>query len=395
MDARREFVALAAQEGANLSGLARRFGISRKTAYKWLGRARHARAETASGGEALALALSDRSRRPHRSPTRTPAALEQRVLAIRDAHPAWGGRKIAARLRALDSAAAGPAPSTITAILRRHDRLDAAEAGRPRAFVRFEHAAPNRLWQMDFKGHFACTDGARPRCHPLTVLDDHSRFMLCLQACGDERAATVRRHLQGAFERYGLPDRMAVDNGAPWGNGADDRYTPLVVWLLRLGIPVSHSRPYHPQTLGKDERFHRTLKAELLAGRGFADLAACQTAFDRWRAVYNHERPHEALGLAVPASRYRVSARPWPGEPGEPAYAPDVQVRRVQQGGWVSFLGHALRLPKAFCGLPVGFRATLTDGCWDVLFAAERLLQVDLRRTGDTAQPVTHLPEHL
>ena len=153
---------------------------------------------------------------------------------------------------------------------------------------------------MDFKGHFAV--GAA-RCHPLTVLDDHSRFNLCLQACVDEQGHTVQTHLTTSFRRYGLPQRVAVDNGSPWGDTLDSPYTPLVAWLIRLGIRVSHSRPYHPQTLGKDERFHRSLKAEVLR-ESFPDLDTVQTRFDRWRTVYNFERPHEALSMQTPATRY-------------------------------------------------------------------------------------------
>src|SRR5699024_3964561 len=126
---------------------------------------------------------------------------------------------------------------------------------------------PNALWQMDFKGHFALQSGGR--CHPLTVLDDHSRFNVVLAACANERTETVKAHLTTAFRRYGLPARMSMDNGAPWGQDFEHTLTPLVVWLLRLGVAVSHSRPYHPQTQGKDERFHKTLKAELLSACTF------------------------------------------------------------------------------------------------------------------------------
>ena len=156
---------------------------------------------------------------------------------------------------------------------------------------------------MDFKGHFPTGAG---RCHPLTVLDDHSRFSILLQACANERTETVRECLTAAFRLYGLPVRMLMDNGSHWGNDANHPRTPLTVWLMRLGIQVSHGRPYHPQTQGKEERFHRTLNVELLQGRRFADWATCQAAFDRWRGVYNTERP--ALDLARP--RYAAPASP-------------------------------------------------------------------------------------
>ena len=233
--------------------LCRRFGISPTTGYKWLERFR-------VGGEA---GLSDRPRRPQHSPGRTGSEIEEMVLKVRDTHPAWGGRKLRAWLSARGHELL-PSPSTITAILRRHGRIDPSEGAKHRAWQRFEHLEPNQLWQMDFKGHFAMLEG---RCHPLTVLDDHSRFSLGLEACGDERTQTVQQRLTRIFRRYGLPERMVMDNGAPWGHDADHHHTPLTVWLLRLGISVSHGRPYHPQTQGKDERFHRTLKAEVFAWR--------------------------------------------------------------------------------------------------------------------------------
>jgi transposase InsO family protein len=364
---RSDFVSLAQQADANVSLLAHRFGISRKTAYKWLGRA-------AAGGPAP---LADRSRRPHTCPARTPELLEQLVLQLRDRHPAWGGRKLHARLRALGQADV-PAPSTITAILRRHGRLDGPRAGQPRAWQRFEHAAPNDLWQMDFKGHFGLTNGGR--CHPLTVLDDHSRYALGLRACADEQTDTVKRALTELFRRHGLPRRMLMDNGSPWGDDWEHPWTPLTVWLLRLGVAVSHGRPHHPQTQGKDERFHRTLHAELLSCHTFADVADCQGQFDPWRYVYNHERPHEALGLAVPASRYRVSPRAFPAQLPPIAYDAADAVRQVQDKGRFRFRGRVYQVAKAFRGYPIALRGTGQDGVLGVWFCAHRLGYLDLRR---------------
>lgn len=377
MELRLEFVTLARQEGANISALCRRYGISRKTGYKWLGRA--------SG---KAVDLTDRSRRPRRSPRRTPAAMERAVLAVRSEHPCWGGRKIARRLADLGETKV-PVPATVTAILRRHG-IALGQAGAARPFQRFERQRPNELWQMDFKGHFALASG---RCHPLTVLDDCSRFNLCLAACGDEQGLTVQGHLRTAFRRYGLPQWIITDNGAPWGNGPDTPYTPLGVWLMHLGIGLSHSRPYHPQTLGKDERFHRTLKAELLAGPPFDDLRRCQQAFDRWRLIYNCERPHQALDMAVPATRYQPSTHTFPETLPPIEYAPEHHVRRVQQQGWISFKGKDFKLPKAFAGYPVALIPTNRDGTWNVIFASQCIASIDMRN--GTAKTVTHVPEHL
>lgn len=377
MELRLEFVTLARQEGANVAALCRRFGISRKTGYKWLTRA---------AGEPPDL--GDRPRRPRCSPRRTAPALERAVLGLRSEHPCWGGRKIARRLADLGKAQV-PAPSTVTAILRRHG-VALGQAGTAGPFQRFERQRPNELWQMDFKGHFALASG---RCHPLTVLDDCSRFSLCLAACGDEQGPTVQGHLRAAFRRYGLPQSIITDNGSPWGNGHDTPYTPLGVWLMRLGIGLSHSRPYHPQTLGKDERFHRTLKAELLGGPPFDDLQGCQQAFDRWRLVYNCQRPHQALAMAVPATRYQPSPRHFPETLPPIEYAPDHHVRRVQQQGWISFKGTDFKLPKAFAGYPVAVLPTTVDGAWSVIFASHCIASIDMR--SGTAKTVTHVSEHL
>lgn len=364
MSLRLEFVTLAAADGANVRELCRRYGVSPKTAYKWIARHR-------AGGPA---ALGDRPRRPSASPGRTPGAVEAEVLRLRDEHPAWGGRKLRARLIALGRGGV-PAASTITAILRRGGRLAPGPA--PAAAVRFEHDAPNRLWQMDFKGHFAT---ARGRCHPLTVLDDHSRFALGLEACGDERDQTVRARLAALFRRYGLPERVLCDNGPPWGTaGSGQRYSGLGVWLLRLGVGVAHGRPSHPQTQGKDERFHRTLKAEVIQGRTFEDLAGCQRRFDPWREVYNHERPHEALGMAVPASRYRPSPRPFPEAPPEWEYGPADAVRKVACDGTISFRGRPFAPGKAFRGERVAVRPTAEDGLFGIYFGAHEVARADLR----------------
>jgi len=209
--------------------------------------------------------------------------MEQAVVRLREKHP-WGGRKIHRRLQVLGYPDV-PAPSTITGILRRHARL--APSSSCASFTRFERKVANELWQMDFKGHFAL--GNAQRCHPLTVLDDHSRFSLCLKACANERTDTVQQALTRTLRRYGLPQQLIVDNGAPWGSDQTHYLTPLTVWMMRLGIRVAHSRPYHPQTLGKEERFHRTLKAEVLAVRVFRDLDHTQHHFDRWRIHYKYD----------------------------------------------------------------------------------------------------------
>jgi transposase InsO family protein len=365
---REEFVLLAGAAGANMRALCRRFGISPTTGYKLL---RRWRAEGAAG-------LADRSRRPRASPRQTAPAIEAAILALRAAHPAWGPRKL--RQGLVDSGATPPLPaaSTIAAILRRNGCIDPAAAPTHTPWRRFARAAPNELWQMDFKGHLPLADGTR--CHPLTVLDDHSRFCLALVACADERGATVQAALVAVFARYGLPDRMLVDNGAPWGADPAHPWTPLTVWLLRLGVVTSHGRPHHPQTQGKAERFHRTLAAEALGPRPFADLAAAQAAFDRFRHTYNLVRPHEALDLAVPAARFSLSPRLPPTELPAPSYGPDDTVRTVQQHGELHLGGWIYRVPHAFAGHRVAVRATRDAAIRAVCFGSVQIATLDLDR---------------
>jgi transposase InsO family protein len=365
MSIRQEFVMLAQSTQANIQVLCRRFGISRKTAYKWLRRYQ----------EQELVGLLDRSRRPHHSPKRSSISIEEDVLKIRDQHPAWGGRKIRARLQALGQRSV-PSSSTVHAILQRHGRILKEESDKHRAFQRFEYDAPNALWQMDFKGHFAMKQG---RCHPLTVLDDHSRFAVGLQACANEQRQTVQERLSNMFERYGLPDRILADNGAPWGSGVPSELTSLAIWLIRLGIRLIHGRPYHPQTQGKDERFHRTLKAELLSPGSWEDLDYCQRQFDRWRDVYNLERPHQALGMQTPAQRYQPSSRVFPKQLPLIEYGPGDDVRQVQDKGKVFYQGRVLRLSHALKGFPVALRPTAQDGVYEVFFCQQRVTQVDLK----------------
>jgi transposase InsO family protein len=353
VDQRAEFVALARSGEVSIRRLCRCFHVAPATAYKWLQRA-------AQDGPTW---FEDRSRQPQRSPTRTAAAVEAAILELRGEHPAWGGRKLAAYLRELGHTGV-PSASTITAILRRNGRLAPSE--RPQhAWERFERPVANQLWQMDFKGHVPLGQG-QGRVHPLTVLDDHSRYCIVLGACANERGATVRERLIGAFRTYGLPDCLLADNGGPWGDGRS--WTSLGVWLLQVGVGLIHGRPYHPQTQGKEERFHRTLKVEVLQGPPHANLGRVQQAFDRWRDVYNLQRPHEACGLKPPVSRYRPSDRCYPERLPPVEYTVDFLVRRVRHHGGLSFHGRDYHIGEGFAGQPLGFLASEIDGVWQVHF---------------------------
>jgi transposase InsO family protein len=363
MELRTEFVKLACQEGANVRELCRRYQISPSTGYKWIGRYR----------ESAEKALMEKSRRPKNSPNRSDPEFERQVLRIRTEQSAWGAVKIRRVLE--NEGIEVKAASTVHAILVRHGRIDPEESQKHQAWQRFEHPMPNDLWQMDFKGHFAIRN--RQRCHPLTVLDDHSRFVVCLKACENEKTETVQQHLTSAFRQYGLPLRMTMDNGAPWGSDAIHRDTPLTVWLRRLGVRVSHSRPYHPQTQGKDERFHRTLKAEFLRGRHFEAFLAIQPLFDDYRNVYNQRRPHQAIGLETPIHRYQISPRTFPEHLPSIEYAASDQVRTVDDKGRVCFKGRKFPVGKGYRGYPVALRPTDIDSIWKVFFCCDSIAAVD------------------
>ena len=363
MSLRAEFLNLAAHPSANLSLLARRFGISRKTAYKWVGRR----------GEAM----TDRSRRPRTSPTRTDPGIECLLLDVRDRFPSWGARKL--RRFLIDQGADDlPAASTITAILKRNGRISAEASDAAQHWQRFQHDQPNDLWQIDFKGHFPMQHG---RCHPLTVLDDCSRFDIALRAFPGEDRASVQSALIECFRKYGLPSRINADNGPPWAAPLrSDSLTRLGAWLVRLQVKLSHSAPRHPQTNGKIERFHRTLKSELISRRVFKDLRNAQLAFDAYREIYNNLRPHEAIGLDTPIKRYRPSPREFPETLPPIEYATDWIVRKVNLDGMISYKNVDYRVSDALHGEHVGLQPTDADGVFDVYFCHHFIRRIDVRR---------------
>jgi transposase InsO family protein len=350
-EAREELCRLALHEGANRRRLCRRHKISPMTLYKWLERYR---SEGAQG-------LREHSRRPRHSPSRTAAEMEAAVLTVRQENPVWGGRKIAASLRR--QGLSPPSPSTITEILKRNGQPMVA-AGQ-KAWKRFEHAEPNTLWQMDFKGDVAF---GRGRLHPLTVIDDHSRYAVVVHASNNERHQTVQNAVQAAFERYGLPEVILTDNGSPWGAATEHSLTKFGVWLIEHGVAPWHSPPLHPQSHGKNERFNRTLKLELLERQTFDDLHQAQQAFDAWRHRYNHHRPHDAIGLAVPADRYRPSRRCFMPIVKPFDYGPDAVIRSVDAAAHISFQSRRWKASKALVGKHVAIRPTSLDGVFDIVF---------------------------
>jgi transposase InsO family protein len=311
MDQRREFVRLALQEGANRRELCRRFGISPDVGYKWLRR-----------WQAGDRELSDQPRRPKRMPRRSAAAVEAQVVAVRDKHPAWGARKIAHCLKRDGQIV--PAPSTVHQIQCRNERIKPSENAPPQSRPSLREGSSQSVVADGLQGPHA----TRQRNAMSPADGDRRSLALCPVPEGmRERAASYgARKLTATFRRYGLPEAFFIDNGSPWGDTSGARWTRLKVWLLKLGIRVVHARPCHPQGRGKNERFHRTLNAEVFAMRSFRTLPEVQRALDAWRMVYNLERPHQGLDMNVPADRIRPSLRVMPSR------LPEGPIRRRRDG---------------------------------------------------------------
>lgn len=334
-DQRMQFVVTVRRGAVSVTEACRAFGISRKTGYKWLAR------EAAAGSVAV---LCDRSRRPHRSPRRTSAAVTQQIGALR-AVGGWGGAKLAVLLA---PAGVVVAPRTIDRIIRREGwtRRDSAPAPAPQRFVR---AAPNDLWQLDAKGAYPVRGGGR--CHALSVVDDHSRYAVGLTALTTLATAPVRAALTASFERYGVPAALLMDHGAPWWTSSGPAgLTTLGVFLLKQGIRLIFSAVRHPQTQGKVERFHRTLGERLRWSGVPTTFAGFVQAFAAFAVEYNDVRPHAALGLEPPAAHYQPSPRPFVARPRPWDYPAPVAVRRVAPTGLVHWHGIGYFVSEALQG---------------------------------------------
>ena len=319
-----EFVVRARQPGSTIAALCREFGISRQTGYKWLRRFER----VGSLAE-----LDEHSRRPHRSPNRTPVEVEQRVLELRLQY-GWGGRKLSRLLAAEDLDLAS---STVDRILKRYGLVRMDKRHRP-ALRRFERSHPMELLQMDFKGPYRLRGGGM--CHPLSVLDDHSRYVLSLDALPSQHGHGVQSRLTRCFEHFGVPEAMLMDHGSPWwGTTNGHGLTHLGVFLIRQGIDLIYGGVGHPQTQGKVERFHRTLDEAIRHSGQPRSLEGFQSALEGFRQVYNQIRPHEALGDQPPAGRYRPSRKPYQANPPNWEYPPGSEVKRLRGNGCVSLGG--------------------------------------------------------
>jgi transposase InsO family protein len=333
MDVREQrvsFVVTASRGEKSLTALCREFGISRPTGYLWLSRYRQ---------EGL-VGIGERSRRPGRSPDRTAAEVEEAVVALRQRYPDWGARKLKVLLR---QRGIELARSTIHRILLRHGLVHEPEHP-GLAPQRFERKAPNELWQMDFKGPLCPAD----RVGPLSVLDDHSRYLLVLQTVANTSAELVREHLQGAFGECGMPDGMLMDHGTPWWSAQSPRgFTKLSLWLMKQGIALHWGRIRHPQTQGKVERFHGELQRALQYRPPRADL---QSWLDEFRWEHNHVRPHEALGMQTPVSHWRRSERIYDPNPRAWEYPAGSWVLKVDSDGKIKLKAEHWLISRALSG---------------------------------------------
>ena len=366
VERRKQFVAEHESGQWTMRDLCRVYGISRPTGYELLRR-------WAAEGEA---GLGDQSRAPQRHPNQTPREIEQQVLELRRQHPRWGPRTLQFKLRELHPKVSWPAASTIGAILdregltrHRRKRRRVAPYSNPLAAA----TEPNRVWCADFKGWFRSGDGQR--IDPLTMSDAHSRYLLRCQAVEKTDTGRVQAIFEAAFREYGMPLAIRTDNGAPFASRAIAGLSRLAVWWMKLGIVPERIRAGHPEQNGRHERMHRTL-AEETASPPAANARAQQRAFDRFRQVFNEERPHQGLGMRTPGSVYRPSAREYPARVAEPEYGGAMRVRRVRACGNFCWGNQNVFLSEVLSGEAVGL-LPLDDRYYRVYFAAVPLARFD------------------
>lgn len=372
---REDFIHEVSEGEETISGLCRKYGISRKTGYKWLHRI--------GTGEGL----KDKSRIPFHMPNKTPDEVEEQIIRERQNHPGWGARKLKLVLERKGCCGL-PAASTISNILKRNGYIDREESQKHKAYIRFEKEQSNDLWQTDFKGNFGMLNGER--CHALTVLDDHSRYSLCVDAKNNERTEGVINSFKRIFSEYGLPREILCDNGNPWGTSQSVGYTKFEVWMMDLDILTVHGRPLHPQTQGKEERFHRTMDVDLLNHIVIRDLTDAQEHFNEFRYTYNKERPHEALGNDVPSKHYEASTRRMPEKIEEWEY-PDGEARSIKGSGYLTYRNQGYFISEAFGGKVLCVRESEAEGCVDLIYRNFRIGQLDVNERAVVSRKIYRL----
>src|SRR5260221_3740253 len=368
MDQRLQFIAQFLQHRGSVVELCDRFGISRKTAYKWFAR------YMADGP----VGLLERSRRPRSCPHTIPRDVVDALLEIRRRHPSWGAKKLLTILQNRRPELPPPARSTVCDLLKRHGlvksprrRRRLGHPGRPMTVM----SAPNLVWTADFKGQFRTRDGAY--CYPLTVADGFSRYLLGCQALLHPSHATSKPVFERLFREYGLPQLTRPDNGAPFATTSLGRLSELSVWWIRLGIRPELTEPVSPQQNGRHERMHRTLKAEPTRPAA-ATCSAQQRSFNRFRQTFNEERPHEALGQKTPASIYQPSSRSFPRRVPPIDYPSHFEVRLVSRNGGIRWNCAWVNVSHVLGGQYVGLEE-VDDGLLDLYFNSMKLGQLQER----------------
>jgi transposase InsO family protein len=375
---RLEVLLEAARSGETVTEVCRRHGICTKTYYRYL---RRYQAEGVEG-------LEPRSRAPLTQPARMPAEVELEICRLRKDHPRWGARRIRAELRRAGKPA--PAVSSVhQALVRNH--LVALRPPRPKpATMRFEREAPNDLWQIDAT---EVTLASGRKVWIMDILDDHARFYLAARVVSGPTGEAAWAVFEDAVGRYGLPRQVLSDNGTCFTGRLIHAVVEFERRLRALGVEPINGRPYHPQTQGKLERFHRTLKEWLEDQPPFASAEDLQVALDGFRQHYNEDRPHQGIGDATPAERYRPGPGPSPKgpEPGQPTYSPGSIVRRVDRAGVIGFRGASIGVGKRWKHLCV--RVVDLAGVTHIYFGEElvRSLVLDpdtkYQRSTRTPQP--------
>lgn len=365
MEQRIAFIADWLRDEGSMTELAAQYGISRKTAYKWVARFE---ADPAQG-------LAEHSRAPQTHGRAMSEAARSAILALRRAHPRWGPKKLRAVLAARQPTVVWPATSTMGDLLRREGLSQPRRRTRypvPRTQPLAAAQAPNDVWAVDFKGWFRTGDGHR--CDPLTVTDAFSRAVLCCRIVPPAERG-VRPWLERTFRTYGLPRALRTDNGPPFATTGAARLSHLAVWWLKLGIALDRIDPGHPEQNGRHERFHGTLQRDATDPPA-PSARQQQRRFDRVCLEYNTERPHEAIGQRPPWDLYVASPRPYPAQLLEPWYDATHQVRRVKQTGQIRWQGDMIFVSEAVRGEPVGLAET-ERGDWLVRFMHVELGRID------------------
>ncbi len=368
-----EFVVRARNGEESISDLCREFGVSRKTGHKWLGRYQKGRF----------WSLADRSRRPRRQPNKTPQEIEDRVVELRLEY-GWSGPKLHELLK---REKVSLSTATIDRIIRRRGLVSKEASSKP-ATKRFERSRPNELWQMDFKGEYLLRAGGR--CYPLSVLDDHSRFAVGLFALTSPSRDSVQPCVERCFEIYGVPEAMLMDHGTPWWHANNAHgLTRLSVGLIKQGIRLIYGSIAHPQTQGKVERFHRTMKQEIKHRGVPQTVEGMAEALSYFRQVYNEIRPHEALEMDVPSGRYTSSPRAFNPNPPEWEYPEGSDVRRVTDAGNLAYNGRQYYACKALAGERVWCRKIENRLLVTYRHMYIREIDLDTGRTTAVVRPVS------